>query len=62
MRITEVLQRYYDTQAPAVASALETLARMREAELAPVLPTLEQSLALIRAQTSAVATPDISPP
>lgn len=52
-RISDLLGRYYDTQAPEVSAVMETLTPMRSVELAPSLPTLSEPLALLRAQLDA---------
>ncbi|MGQ0658977.1 MAG: uroporphyrinogen-III C-methyltransferase [Chromatiales bacterium] len=54
-RVEDLLDRYYDAQAPAVTAVMETLRPMREIELAPPLPTLAQPLALVRAQLDGTA-------
>ncbi len=52
-RISDLLGRHYDTQAPEVSAMMETLTPMRSVELAPSLPTLSEPLALLRAQLDA---------
>jgi uroporphyrin-3 C-methyltransferase len=65
--IERLLNRYYDTQSSEVTALLKTLSAMRETELAPSLPSLEQSLAAVqvlldRGQTPAPAASESSEP
>jgi uroporphyrin-3 C-methyltransferase len=42
------MSRYFDASAPAVRSALDNLARLREANIAPTLPDIGDSLRQLR--------------
>lgn len=55
--IERLLNRYYDTQSGEVAALLKMLAAMRETELTPPLPSLDQSLAAVQSLLDRGQTP-----